>query len=100
MSVFNTPKEWADEMNRLFLNGFLNKDNYEVDVANAVVYVQESADKIDELEAEVEKVKSIAMQAVEMLDRESTPIWREGSPPWEDWHAKVVDMKQELNKED
>ena len=76
MSVFNTPKEWADEMNRLFLNGFLNKDNYEVDVANAVVYVRQSADKISELEAELAEAKEIVEQ-VELAYRKgySLPEW-------------------------
>jgi len=53
MSVFNNPIEWANEMNVMLGKGEINIDNYLTDCANAVVYVRESAIKIEQLERDL-----------------------------------------------
>jgi hypothetical protein len=47
-------------MDMLMGNGTINKDNYLTDCANAVVYVRESADKIDQLERALANCKAVA----------------------------------------
>jgi len=57
MSVHLHPQEWSNEMNRLLGSGEINRNNYMTDLANAVVYVRDSATKIVELERELAEAK-------------------------------------------
>jgi len=53
VSVFNRPLAWADEMDRMFTDKTINKENYLIDLANAVVYVRETARNNEQLERQL-----------------------------------------------